>query len=119
LRDPSILGYGFVFLSGMINDVVLGLPLGTSSLSYLFVSLVAAYVRNATVRSSLLTDWFTFVVAILGGNTISYFLIKKFTDLQMEYETFFYNSMFTFILYPAFWTLFELYKKSISLRTYD
>ena len=78
LRDPSILGYGFVFLCGIINDVVLSLPLGTSALSYLFVSLVAAYVRNATVRSTLFTDWFTFVVAILGGNMLTYFLIKNF-----------------------------------------
>ena len=37
LRDPSILGYGFVFLCGIINDVILSLPLGTSPLSiYLF-----------------------------------------------------------------------------------
>ena len=78
LRDPSILGYGFVFLCGIINDVILSLPLGTSPLSYLFVSLVAAYVRNATVRSTLFTDWFTFVVAILGGNLLTYFLIRNF-----------------------------------------
>tara|TARA_B100000029_G_C17538588_1_gene945797 strand:+ start:237 stop:752 length:516 start_codon:yes stop_codon:yes gene_type:complete len=119
LRDPSILGYGFVFLCGMINDVILSLPLGTSALSYLFVSLVAAYVRNATVRSTLFTDWFTFIVAILGGNMITYFLIKNFTEMQTEYSTVFYNSMFTFILYPLFWALFELYKRVIALRTYD
>ena len=80
LRDPSILGYGFVFICGFINDLVLSLPLVTSPLSYLYVSLVAAYVRNATVRSTLFTDWFTFVVAILGGNLITYFLIKNFTN---------------------------------------
>ncbi len=119
LRDPSILGYGFIFICGMINDVVLSLPLGTSPLSYLFVSLVAAYVRNATVRSTIYTDWFTFVVAILGGNLITYFLINNFTNLETEYVAVFYDSMFTFILYPFFWGIFELYKKTISLRTYD
>ena len=119
LRDPSILGYGFIFLCGMINDVVLSLPLGVSSLSYLFVSLVAAYVRNATVRSTLFTDWFTSVIAILGGNLITYFLLQNFTELKMDYTTVFYNSMFTFILYPFFWFIFDLYKKIINLRTYD
>ncbi len=119
LRDPSILGYGFVFLCGLINDVVLSLPLCTSAISYLFVSLVAAYVRNATVRSTLITDWFTFVVAILIGNFITYFLLKKFTILKIEYTTMFFNSLFTFILYPAFWTLFELYRQLINLKTYD
>ncbi len=119
LRDPSILGYGFVFLCGLINDVVLSLTLGTSALSYLFVSLVAAYVRNATVRSSLFTDWFTFVIAILGGNLLSYFLIKNFTQMEAQYISVFYNSLFTFILYPFFWFIFELYKKAVNLRSHD
>ena len=119
LRDPSILGYGFVFLCGIINDVVLSLPLGTSPISYLFVSLVAAYVRNATVRSTLFTDWFTFVIAILTGNFITYYLIRNFTGMEINYTPMFYNSLFTFILYPVFWGIFELYKKAIVLRTYD
>ena len=119
LRDPSILGYGFVFLCGLINDVVLSLPLGTSALGYLFVSLVAAYVRNATVRSSLFTDWFTFVIAILIGNIITFLLLKKFTQMSLDYDTVFFNTLFTFILYPIFWFLFELYRRLINLRTYD
>ena len=119
LRDPSIIGDGFVFLCGIINDVILNLPLGATALSYLFVSLVAAYVRNATVRSTLFTDWFTFIVAILGGNMISYFLIENFTEMKIEYTSVFYDSMFTFVLYPFFWGIFELYKRFIGLRVYD
>ena len=119
LRDPSILGYGFIFTCGAINDVVLSLPLGTSPLSYLFVSLVAAYVRNATVRSTMFTDWFTFVVAVLIGNFINYFLLRNFTIIQTDYSSMFFNSLFTFILYPAFWFIFEMYKRSINLKTYD
>ena len=119
LRDPSILGYGFVFIAGLVNDVVLSLPLGTSALSYLFISLVAAYVRNATVRSTLFTDWFTFVVAVLIGNFITYFLLKNFTEMKTEYASMFFNSLFTFILFPVFWSLFELYKRAINLKTYD
>ena len=119
LRDPDILGYGFVFICGFINDVVLSLPLGTSALSYLFVSLVAAYVRTATVRNSLFTDWFTFVVAIIIGNFIYFFLLNKFADADIKYTTLFYNSLFTFILYPFFWGLFEIYKKITFSRRND
>ena len=119
LRAPSILGYGFVFLCGITNDVVLSLPLGTSALSYLFISLVAAYVRNATVRSTLFTDWFTFIIAIIIGNFITYSLLSKFSEIQMQYIPMFYNSLFTFILYPLFWALFEIYRRLINLRTYD
>ena len=119
LRDPSILGYGFVFLCGLIIDVVLSLPLGTSPLAYLFVSLVAAYVRNATVRSTLFTDWFTFNIAVLVGNFIVYFLLNNFSEFSVDYGSLFFNSLFTFILYPAFWGIFELYRRYINLRMYD
>ena len=119
LRDPDILGYGFVFICGFINDVVLSLPLGTSALSYLFVSLVAAYVRNATVRTSLFTDWFTFVFAVFIGNFIYFFLMNRFADAVIEYATLFYNSLFTFILYPLFWSIFEVYKKMTFARRND
>ena len=119
LRDPDILGYGFVFICGFINDVVLSLPLGTSALSYLFVSLVAAYVRNATVRTSLFTDWFTFVVAVFIGNFIYFFLMNRFADAGIEYATLFYNSLITFILNPLFWSIFEVYKKMTFARRND
>ena len=119
LRDPDILGYGFIFLCGLANDVVLSLPLGSSALSYLFVSLVAAYVRNATVRTSLFTDWFTFVIAILIGNFIYFFLMNNFANIEMQYISLFYNSLFTFILYPVFWGLFELYKQLVFARRND
>ena len=112
---PLIVG----FLCGLINDVVLSLNLGISPLSYLFVSLVAAYIRTATVRSTLISDWFTFVIAIMGGNFITFILIKNFSNVGVNYTDFFYNSLFTFILYPAFWGIFELYKRGISLRVYD
>ena len=91
LRDPSILGYGFIFLCGLMNDVVLSLNLGTSPLSYLFVSLVAAYIRTATVRSTLISDWFTFVIAIMGGNFITFILINV-----TKYNSEFLDSSITF-----------------------
>ena len=116
LRDPDIIGYGFIFIAGLVNDVILSLPLGISALVYLLVSFVAAYVRNATVRSNLITDWFTFIIAIFLGNITYFFLVKKFTQIQVEYVSIFYESLFTFILYPAFWGVFEIYKKFINIK---
>ena len=49
LRQPQTLGYGFIFLSGIISDVVFGLPLGINALSLLVIASVAAYARVVTV----------------------------------------------------------------------
>ena len=60
LRQPQSLGYGFIFLSGIISDVVFGLPLGINALALLVIAAVAAYVRVVTVRITLINDWISF-----------------------------------------------------------
>ena len=37
-KRPEVLGSGHVFFAGLLNDVVMGFPLGISALSYLVVS---------------------------------------------------------------------------------
>ncbi len=107
LRKPQSLGYGFIFLSGLISDVVLGFPLGVNSLTLLFVAGVAAYVRVLTVRITLINDWISFIPALLFANFI-YFFSLYFSNYSVDYLHLFTNSIFTFIFYPVLWMLFSL-----------
>ena len=107
LRQPQSLGYGFIFLSGIISDVVLGLPLGINALSLLIVAAVAAYVRVVTVRITLVNDWISFVPALLFANLI-YFSSLYFSDYSVDYFYLLKNSVFTFIFYPILWGFFSL-----------
>ena len=107
LRQPVVLGYGFIFLSGIITDIVFGLPMGATPLALLVVAAVAAYVRVVTVRISLLTDWVSFIPALLVGNFV-YFLALYFSGYSIDYLYLFRNSVFTFIFYPVLWVLFSL-----------
>ena len=106
LRQPQSLGYGFIFLSGIISDVVLGLPLGINALSLLIVAAVAAYVRVVTVRITLVNDWISFVPALLFANLI-YFSSLYFSDYSVDYFYLLKNSVFTFIFYPILWGFFS------------
>ena len=107
LRRPESLGYGFIFLSGLITDVVYGLPLGINALTMLTIAAVATYVRVVTVRITLVNDWISFIPAILIANFI-YFLSLYFSDYTIDYLFLFKNSIFTFIFYPVLWSLFSL-----------
>ena len=107
LRRPTSLGYGFIFLSGLISDVVLGFPLGINSLSLLFVAGVAAYVRVVTVRITLINDWISFITALLFANFI-YFVSLYYSDFTIDYFYLLKNSIFTLIFYPVLWGLFTL-----------
>ena len=105
LRKPQALGYGFIFLSGIITDVIFGLPIGVSALALLTVAAVAAYVRVVTVRISLVNDWISFIPALLLANFI-YFMSLYFSNYSIDYLYLFKNSVFTFIFYPILWLLF-------------
>ena len=108
LRQPESLGYGFIFLSGIISDVVFGFPLGVNALSLLIIAAVAAYVRVVTVRITLINDWISFIPALLVANFI-YFLSLYFSDYSIDYLYLFKNSIFTFIFYPILWGLFSMF----------
>ena len=84
LKQPQALGYGFIFLSGIITDVVFGLPIGASALTLLVIATVAAYVRTVTVRSSLVSDWLSFIPALLIANFI-YFITLYFSNYSIDY----------------------------------
>lgn len=110
LKSPQILGYGFIFLAGIVTDVILGLPMGISSLSYLSIATFAAYTRIVTVRISLLMDWFTFAPALLLANLI-HFLVLYSYDISINYLNIFSGSLFTFIFYPLLWGAFEIIRR--------
>ena len=107
LRHPQSLGYGFIFLSGIISDIILGFPIGINALSLLFVAGVAAYIRVVTVRITLINDWISFVPALLFANFI-YFTSLYFSNITVDYLYLIKNSVFTFIFYPILWGLFSL-----------
>jgi|TARA_B110000444_G_scaffold240890_2_gene256701 rod shape-determining protein MreD len=119
LKNPSVLGSGHVFFAGIINDVITGLPMGTSSLGYLLTSFVALYIRNVTVNKSLFTDWFTFIIAIFFSYLTFIILISNYSSYTFSYVDLFYNSFFTFLFFPLFWAIFETYKNLVFLKKDD
>ena len=107
LKRPEVLSYGFIFLSGVITDVVFGIPIGANSLTLMAIAAVATYVRLVTVKVSLIFDWISFVVALLVANFV-YFSALYFSNYPIEYFYMFKNSLFTFFFYPVLWLIFGL-----------
>tara|TARA_B100000686_G_scaffold354870_1_gene467832 strand:+ start:2333 stop:2827 length:495 start_codon:yes stop_codon:yes gene_type:complete len=112
LRKPEFFGYGYIFLAGIISDVVFGLPLGINALSLLSIAGIAAYVKLVTVRVRLINDWMSFIPALLVANFI-YFLSLHFSNISVDYLYLIQNSFFTFITYPILWIIFSMLLKII------
>ena len=114
IKRPDLLGNGHIFFAGLINDVVIGFPLGLSSITYLILSFVATYVKNMTVNTSITSDWFTFLIGIIVSNITMMILISNFAEVTISFTEMSYNTFFTFIFFPFFWFLFTLYNSLIA-----
>ena len=110
LKKPAIMGTGHIFLTGLINDVVMGFPLGISSLSYLVVCFFSNYVRNKSVNTTIASDWFTFLIALIFANLLFFSLLNNFSDIKISYTMIAYNTFFTFFLFPILWLLFSIFQ---------
>ena len=107
LKKPDILGYGFIFLAGIVNDVVIGLPIGISSVTYLILAGFAAYVRHLTVQPSLIYDWIVFVPSIAVTNSIYFYILSIFFDIDVNYIALLLNTGVTILFYPIIGILFS------------
>ena len=109
LKGEGRLSYVLVFFAGLINDVVIGLPLGISSVTYLFICVFAVYLRNITLRVSLIKDWFFFLFTILVINSIFYSILVVFFNVKIDYYNLLFNVVYTFLFYYFFSYIFGYY----------
>ena len=110
LRKTELLGYGYIFIAGIINDVVTGFPIGISSFNYLLICGFAAYLRTITLRPSMVKDWLFFLFTILVVNSLNYSVLNIFFSIDLNYKNLFFNIFFTFIFYIIFANLFLIYQ---------
>jgi rod shape-determining protein MreD len=98
LKNPNLLGYLPIFFAGAVNDTVTGLPLGVSSLNYLLICAVTAYIRDITLRPNFLKDWLSFFFTILVLNSFQILILDFIFLFKLNYMIYFVNIGFTFIL---------------------
>ena len=114
LKDFKYFDYFLVFIAGLINDTVVGLPLGISSLSYMIICISTSYLRNITIRPHPIKDWFFFLFIISLINSINYSLLTLFFSYTLILENYLINNFFTFLFYIVFLNIFKLYLKGVN-----
>ena len=117
LRREGSIGYILIFIAGLFNDVVNGLPMGISSLAYLLLCAAAAYLRNITLRPNLFKDWLFFLFTILILNFVTYAYLILFFNYEINYFDQMTNIIGTFFLYFVFSFIFEFYDNYILGKT--
>ena len=119
LKNPESLGYFSIFVGGIINDVVIGIPIGTSSLCYLILCAVTAYIRNITLSPDFVKDWFSFLFTMILINSIQVIILDLIFLIEISYMSYLVNSGFTFLFYPIFFVVFKFLTELILQKKND
>ena len=119
LKNPDRLGYISIFLAGVINDVVIGIPIGISSFCFLILCSVTAYIRNITLSPDFVKDWFSFLFTIILINSIQVIILDLIFLINVKYIVYLINSGFTFLFYPLFFLIFNFINLKISNKKND
>ena len=107
------------FFAGIINDVVIGIPLGISSFCYLLLCSVTAYIRNITLSPNFIKDWISFLFTILLINSIQVIILDLIFLINVDYMNYLINSGFIFIFYTIFFLIFNILNERTSYQTND
>ena len=110
LKKSESLGYTYIFIAGLFNDVVTGTPIGLSSLIYLILCVAASYLRNITLRPSLLKDCIFFLVTILIINSLLFLSLNFIFSYELSYFDQIINITFTFLFYFLFSNIFDFFE---------
>ena len=113
LKKNESLGYTYIFIAGLFNDVVVGTPIGLSSLMYLILCGAAAYLRNITLRPNLFKDSIFFLVTILIINSLLFIVLNFIFNYQLDHFDQIINTIYTFLLYFLFSNLFDFFEKHL------
>ena len=106
--------YILVFIAGLFNDTVVGLPLGVSSLSYILICIATSYFRNITIRPNPIKDWFYFLFVVSLINSINYSILTLFFSFNLVLMSYLVNTFFTFLFYIIFVSIFKFYLKTLN-----
>ena len=116
LKKSESLGYIYIFIAGLFNDVVVGTPIGVSSLMYLILCGAAAYLRNITLRPSLIKDSIFFLITILIINSLLFMYLNFIFNYELNYFEQIINITYTYLLYFLFANLFNSFENILGNR---
>ena len=113
LKDFKNFDYLLVFFAGLINDTVVGLPLGISSLSYILICIATSYFRNITIRPNQIKDWFYFLFILSLLNSINFSILTLFFSFKLILMDYLVNTFFTWAFYIVFVSIFNYYLRGL------
>lgn len=97
---PAFLSYVFLFLAGLLQDILLQTPLGLSSLIFLLMKLIIYYRRRHLARHVFPAIWIGFGLAMSVLALLQWGILCAYYDKWLPMHNGIIQWLLTVLLYP-------------------
>lgn len=110
---PELLPVGVVFVLGLLQDILLGSPLGLSSLLLVVVQQFIFFQGRQFLERDFLFNWFVFVMLVIGFGFLSWAITSLYFKVFLDYLGVIGQILLTIAFYPIITWVFGWMKKVI------
>jgi len=111
---PELLPVSVVFILGLLQDILLGSPLGFMSLLLVVVQQLIFFQGRQFLERDFLFNWFVFVMLVIGFGTLSWAIASLYFRVFLDYWSIIGQILLTIAFYPVITWMLGLTKKLVS-----
>ncbi|HPF45523.1 MAG: rod shape-determining protein MreD [Alphaproteobacteria bacterium] len=111
---PEYMPVSVVFAIGILQDILLGSPLGLTSLLLVVVQQFIFFQGRRFLERDFLFNWFVFVMIVIGFGTLTWIIVSLYFRVFLDYIGIIGQILLTIAFYPLITWLLGNTKKMVS-----
>ena len=111
---PELMPVSVVFVIGILQDILLGSPLGLTSLLLVVVQQFIFFQGRRFLERDFLFNWFVFVMIVIGFGTLSWIIVSLYFRVFLDYIGVIGQILLTIAFYPLITWFLGIAKKTVS-----
>ena len=110
---PELVPVSVIFALGLLQDILLGSPLGLMSLLLVIVQQFIFFQGRQFLERDFLFNWFVFVMIVVGFGALSWGITSLYIREYLDFVDVIGQILLTIAFYPVITWLLGLIKKAI------
>ncbi len=110
---PELVPVSAIFVLGLLQDILLGSPLGLMSLLLVIVQQFIFFQGRQFLERDFLFNWFVFVMIVVGFGALSWGITSLYIREYLDFVDVIGQILLTIAFYPVITWILGLIKKAI------
>ena len=107
--DKGRFSITFLFFVGLIFDSLQGMPFGMTSICFILLSILAAYLKKRRTQINFQNEFIAFAISLFVTQVVSVIILNYFSPIPFEYLLLAINIIVSLVFYPVIRTLLKVF----------